>query len=104
MMEQNKRSIWRTTGLWLLSCIVVTGMLFENWDMHEKAILGAIIGLQALDVAQTQAMTCGGGFKEVDPFTRRITGDRAAWYETSGIKTAVLVPTLYFIDCYIFFK
>jgi len=87
-------------GLQLFLSITVLFNLFCDWDSTERAMLGAIIGLQLLDVAQTQTMTCGGGYKEVDPFTSRITGDRAAWYETSGVKATILIPTLYFVGCH----
>lgn len=91
-------------GVILIICLMFSSKS-EAFDVSEQVLLGAIISAQTLDVLQTHKMTTGHfeangktNFKEEDWFTKRITGDRAAWYETTAIKAAVLIPTIYMIQ------
>lgn len=81
----------------ILSFLLIPHQAY-SWDAIEKTMLATIGTLQVIDVIQTHQMTTSGNYVEENAFTKQLTGDVARWYETTAIKIAVLVPTLYVID------
>jgi len=93
----------------IMAVIIIIGLVLAapafarplTWDGVEKIMLGAIVGLNAIDCYQTHRITVDNKGKyddhfEMNAFTKALFGEKVRWYESAAMKAGIYTPLIYF--------